>query len=378
MKCIYCGSDTKYRDRRTNGGACATCKHPFAFEPMAVGPGGVKLTDGLFQALIRKVSGDGKVFFTERQIWYEFNRRFSRRRFWWGPWGRVAAASGLCGGLAACGMAVLFPPAIPVAVALGAGGAGFAAFRSSQLARGAPIYARIPFGDFAASYLRKWTHTHGPIDHLLPPASKQPDAPPRQMDPDLTAYSFDRALVADHAETAAMLVANNFHFENNCAILSADGYPYGIAQTVLTMLRRNPQLQVFALHDTTPSGCQLPALLREAAWFPDPAIRIIDQGLRPAHAQKLRLLLEHSEPHPLPAGARASLTAAEIGWLEQGNRAELADLRPARLMRALYQGFARANQAGQTDSWTTDAGDTGGGIWIYDSSADIYAADSFG
>ena len=30
-----------------------------------------------------------------------------------------------------------------------------------------------------------------------------------------------------------MLVANNFHFENNCAILSLDGYPSGNAATVL-------------------------------------------------------------------------------------------------------------------------------------------------
>ena len=63
-------------------------------------------------------------------------------------------------------------------------------------------------------------------------------------------------------------------------------------------------------------------------------------------------------------------------WLERGNTAELAALRPARLMRAIYQGFARAGQIG-ADPGSDTLADTPL-IWIHDGGADVYAADSFG
>src|ERR1044071_4506743 len=79
MKCIHCGSDTKYPDRYRNGGKCAACQHPFAFEPKRYIVFGVGLTDGLFERVIKDVSGDGTLFFTEKQLWYEFNRRLQRK-----------------------------------------------------------------------------------------------------------------------------------------------------------------------------------------------------------------------------------------------------------------------------------------------------------
>ncbi|BAU41594.1 hypothetical protein [Leptolyngbya sp. O-77] len=48
---------------------------------------------------------------------------------------------------------------------------------------------------------------------------------------------------------AQMLISNNVHFENNCAILSINGYPQPIFDTVMKMLRRNPGLTVFAFQD---------------------------------------------------------------------------------------------------------------------------------
>ena len=51
-------------------------------------------------------------------------------------------------------------------------------------------------------------------------------------------------------------------------------------------------------------------------------------------------------------------------------------MRPAKLMRAIYQGFARANQVGAEGAAGYD--DSGAAIWIYDSNVDIYASDSFG
>src|SRR5256714_14539329 len=109
---------------------------------------------------------------------------------------------------------------------------------------------------------------HGNPEKLLPAVDRNP--PPAQaLPPDVTSYSFDRAVVTDRAETAAMLVANNFHFENDCAVLSLDGYPGAMAPTILEMLKRNPQLHVFGVHDASPQGCLLPLQLRGPNWFPD-------------------------------------------------------------------------------------------------------------
>ncbi|NET29771.1 hypothetical protein [Okeania sp. SIO1I7] len=49
-----------------------------------------------------------------------------------------------------------------------------------------------------------------------------------QINSEVTAYSFDRLIVCETAEIAQFLIANNFHFEHNCAVLSIDGYPQNI------------------------------------------------------------------------------------------------------------------------------------------------------
>ena len=46
------------------------------------------------------------------------------------------------------------------------------------------------------------------------------ESTPIAINPDVSAYSFDRLVVCDSAIIAQFLIANNFHFENNCAVLS--------------------------------------------------------------------------------------------------------------------------------------------------------------
>ena len=53
-------------------------------------------------------------------------------------------------------------------------------------------------------------------------------APTRKLDSDIADYSFDRAVICDRARTVDLLVANNFHFENNCAVLAVDGISFAI------------------------------------------------------------------------------------------------------------------------------------------------------
>lgn len=368
MKCIYCNTDTTYPVRRGNKGRCRSCRHPFAFEPKT-DPLGV--ADGLFQRAIKDVSGDGAVFFTEGQLYYEFNRRLLRKQV-----SSVTGGAALIG-VSAVGGGILALAAHtfwPLAIITAPGVIGGAVLRARARRAGPPPQRpRISGGDFRQKYLIRWGAVHGRIEKLLPPIEPQAAPAPPLISPDVAAFSFDRALVTDHAATAAMLVANNFHFENNCAILSADGYPEHVAATVMTMLRRNPNLRVFAVHDASEAGCGLPLELRGERWFPDPTVPVFDLGLRPAHVQKMRLISLPGGSRTLPPPLRAALAPEEAAWLERGDSVELAVVRPAKLMRSLYQGFARTNQAGPD-------GDVGVGvvIWGYDGGADIQAADSFG
>ena len=86
-----------------------------------------------------------------------------------------------------------------------------------------------------------------------PRGPRRAPGPPPKLEPDVADYSFDRAVICDRARTVDLLLANNFHFENNCAVLSVEGYPQRVFETVRTMLKRNPQLRL------TIAGCSVNA-----------------------------------------------------------------------------------------------------------------------
>lgn len=376
MKCIHCQSDTKYPDRAKNGGRCEKCKHRFAFEPKTDNVGGVAISDGLFERVIKDVSADGKVFFTEKQLWYEFNRRLHKKFNTLNGWVALAGISGVGG------FALTLATASVIPLALGAAGLvwGVTGFFRERKNGPAPRYDRIAFGAFTdpvgtTGYLHRWISAHGPIEKLLPPYDPAKAAPASDPPPDVTAFSFDRALVTQHAEVAAMLVANNLHFETNCAVLSLDGYPGPRTATILEMLRRNPNLTVFALHDASPEGLLLPGELRKDTTFPEATVRIVELGLLPRHAIQGKMILTKRPPATVDGSLHPALRPDEIEWLRKGAVAELETMRPDRMMRAIAQGFSRAGLAG-------DDGPDGGFIWIgdpgYGYAGGYSTADSFG
>jgi DNA-directed RNA polymerase subunit RPC12/RpoP len=379
MKCIHCGTDSKLKER--TAGRCKDCSHRFAFEPTKDPR---RITDGAFKATIDAVSGKGAHFFTERQLWYELNRRVLRKRFWRQPWGAVAGISTV--GAIFVGVVSAGALAAPAFV-VGISGLAFGALMSRNAKNRGVKRPVVDHSTYRVVYLEPWTAVHGALEKMVP-FGQAPPTEPQKVPPDVTQYSVDRALVVEDAQTAAMLVANRFHFENNCAILSKDGYPFGsitieggsaasLRETVMEMLRRNPKLQVYVVHSASGAGAMLASQMRDHAWFPEQSVRVIDLGLRPTDALKMGLISLEGSYVQLSESVRSALKPEEAKWLEEGNSAELATLRPAKLMRAVYQGFARAGQIGADGS----TGGADGGpifIWGYDGGADIYAADSFG
>lgn len=380
MKCIHCGSDTTYPVRSANGGRCGSCMHPFAFEPKTDPTYGI--SDGLFQKVIEDVSDKGTLFFTDQNLWYELNRRLVKKATYIPVPYRFGIMASVIGGVA---LAFIMPP---IGIIAGLAGAITCGALGANAGKNHPSlrYVRMPFNDFESRYLRRYQEVHGAIEKLVRPVPpRAANNSPVTMPPDLTAYSFDRALIVEDANTAAMLVANRFHFENNCAILSYDRrYPQnGMFDTILQMLRRNPNLLVFVIHNASAQGLSIGSQLRTPNWFPDLRLRAFDLGLRPTHAIHGKMILKQESPTALPPEVAGMLTADEVKWLSEGNNAELGGLRPSRLMKAIYQGFARVNEMSRIDD---DGGiiflDTGPSVWVYDSGGsvggEVYASDTFG
>jgi len=210
--------------------------------------------------------------------------------------------------------------------------------------------------------------THGAPKGILEPKPPEELSRRRKIAEDAGDYSFDRAVICDRARTVDLLVANNFHFENNCAVLSADGHPAPIFETVRAMLKRNPKLQVFALHDASPAGCELAfRLAHDPSWFQG-HVPVVDVGLRPGQSGPFRGLLL---PSSVPAVAGAAVSAKEAEWLSRFTL-ELAAVRPEQVLKRLYKAINRKESEGDGDSGTSGVSGTtgdGGGSWSTDSSS---------
>ena len=178
----------------------------------------------------------------------------------------------------------------------------------------------------------RWVGEHGAPPGVI---KRQPAAPPPEdAEPDLGDYSFDRAVICDRARTVDLLLANNFHFENNCAVLSVGGYPKGPFEVVRAMLKRNPQLAVYALHDATPEGCRLAhTLANDPEWFAGRTV-VIDVGLRPSQAAAFTGSFLPGSDRDLGDGE--GVTKWEKAWLGK-YRLEIAVIRPEQVVKRLFR-----------------------------------------
>jgi hypothetical protein len=399
---------------------------------------GVKITDPFFVKAIADLSSNGTLFFTAKQFLYLLDKRSKRKSFNWftaviiyiffSVW-----ATGFVGGfLSIVIKGIAFPLALglwnllcvyilfnnskssksshqtrkssttalivlgivimiggmfySVAVKSLIGSALAISIGALSLALGIVQKRRTAsvFDSFLVTpaqtidWLNTWARSNGAVAKLLPkPEAALPATSVQNTD--VTDYSFDRLVVCNSPEIAQMLIANNFHFENNCAILSIGGYPANIFDTVLQMLRRNPDLMVYAFHDASPDGVKLVHELRTSpGWFQEYPATIIDLGLLPRQViANPRNLFIHRSSSSVTAATRLapevrqSLTAAELEWLDAGNYVELESFTPQKLIQILNRGIASSRELDTTD--------TGGVIWLDDAgSGSVYAVESFG
>jgi hypothetical protein len=288
------------------------------------------LSDAAFASALARISGDGSIKFTLDHVYYEIVRvvarksRILRRALRWG------------GVLVLLGMAAngLFNDEAPRIgwILWGIGVVLLAIlWRRGRFAHPSPQAFQILW--------KRWTDVHGAPPGLIVRKDKDTASAPVAKAPDLAHYSFDRAVICDRDETVDLLLANQFHFENNCAVLSKNGYPPGPFTMVREMLRKNPRLKVYALHDASPSGCRLAyQLATRPEWFAGTGVLILDVGLRPQHARKERGFYQRASDTLVKAGA--GIATGEIGWLTSQRR-ELAAIPPEQILKRLYVAMGR-------------------------------------
>lgn len=313
MKCIHCNNDCTYPNRSDK--KCPTCRHAFAFEPRT----GDKITDAGFQAAIDAVSSNGTVRFLPDHVYYELCRRKREKGV-----ARTVVMS--IAGLSLLGAVVVPLPALIAAAFFGT--LGGVLWPTPTVA-----ITRAVFDVLWTRFVEVHSSPHG----LIVRKKLEPRASPHRVQDEMERYSFDRAVVCDRAETVDLLLANNFHFENNCAVVSVDGYPANAFATVRAMLNNNPRLSVYALHDATPEGCLLAhELASNPAWFHGRA-RVIEVGIRPAHAKKHRGAWIRARSPQL--AKTKHLTKSERAWLGE-YALELAAIRPEQVIKRLFAAVA--------------------------------------
>jgi hypothetical protein len=347
VKCVYCSNDSKYSER--SAGKCPKCQHVFAFEPKR----GDKLTDPAFLAAIDRVSSGGAVKWTTHHLYYEVARR-TQRRSRSVPWilGVMALVTLFLG--------VLASPFILVLTAI---------LVFSTISNLPSKVVGLPRSDFEGMWTR-WVAAHGIPKGLIVRKTAPPLAPRgRELPEDIQHYSFDRAVVADNPETVDLLLANNFHFENNCAIFTMDGYPAEAFDTVRAMLQHNPKLSVYVLHDATAEECLVPRKLASSGWFRE-GTRIVDVGLRAEHVGSFK---GSWKPRTAPAVRAPGLAASDWVWLSLYTL-ELSAIRPEQIIKRLFRAISNTSPVPQDE----------GGIFVdsvafrSDATASDGGGDSFG
>lgn len=411
MKCINCGTDNNLKDRTANYGKCSNCGHAFVFEPTSMGTtkltdpmfakaiSDISVNNTLFftpkqmfylldsrfrkKAFVNSGFGCTYIFLN---VWITV--------FFGGIGTIFVAAFGLntiyapvmanliyqiatirylvkntnspklsnasrkdsakllifvggfilVAGLFVSASVLNSFPLFVIVVLLGM----FSIYKGFVLQNQTTIAQEFIIGESACQdWLNRWQGVNGNIQKLLP-APQNLNNQTIPINPDVTAYSFDRLIVCDSADIAQFLIANNFHFENNCAILSVTGYPESIFQTTMDMLRRNPELKVYALHNCTPRGLGLINRLRTSSnWFQNSNFTIIDIGITPRQAigAKKNIFIETSpqsasEASQLPSEISNNLSPDELQWLQAGNFVNLESFRPQQLIQIIQRGIA--------------------------------------
>jgi hypothetical protein len=440
MKCINCGTDNHLPERIANIGKCTNCQHQFVFEPAEL-PCAEQLTDNIFAELLEEVSAKKTMFFTPRQLYYLLNQKLPFRTdqvslkkdliqyLGLGTLGILAISFFFASSFQLpfeIVTSVLWSLYAPILVwLLGQSSISIRLNRRDRQQRlaelrifagllfliGLPasIVAQALWGMASAiasglmamwlmverqeqqrnitdgflidrhqfeEWLSKWTTVNGQPVKILSqlPTEQSPVVNPAA----LRTEQFDRVVVCNRKSVAQLLISNNFPLENSCAVLTIDGYPEDIFAPTMEMLRRHPDLKVYALHDGSATGVQLVHRLRQEDKWTDINIPIIEVGIMPRQVMNnLELSICRSAKAAqaaknLPAAVRASLNREELEWLDGGCYLDLESFSSLKIIQILQRAIQESREL------TGLKGDEMADIDPTVATADFYLLENFG
>jgi hypothetical protein len=319
MKCPACQTDSKKSDRPD--GACPQCRRPFRLDPAVH-----KMSDYAMEAILTKVTENRTLKYVNRQLIAAIERRLLKQA----KGKRLVAIAFLVVGTVLLLFGVPFAIVPMVIIGLVLGLLGVILYFTAGPTPGAAADLVRAYGETPLLVAPKPAHAQ------LAAGAKGP-----RKEFDLESYGFDRVIVVQGDDLAEMLIANQFHFQHNAAIVSLDGYPTQVAGLVDRYLQSGAQAAsgatIVLLHDASLDGYG-----RATHWVASRRLhpsRIIRAGLTPRQAGKLTPVMPIVGAQ-VPAGLRP----ADAAWLAK-NAVSAAALRPAQLMTLLFNAIQRKPQA---------------------------------
>ena len=312
MRCIHCGSQNTYRERSPSG-QCKRCRFGFAFEPRAGSP----LTDMAFKHAIDVVSDGGRLAWLERQLYYEACRRVRRRRW------------------------------------------------LHRLTRRPVVSLRL---DTFADMLSRWIAVHGPPAGRLPTNAFAEAPRDEGVARELRDYGFETLVICGTDGIADFLLANGFHADHKCPVLSVSRYPPAVHERLIDGLRDRPPRAVIVIHDADWNGCALPTrVATDPRWFGGVEVNIVDAGLGPGSGRRFRgLWLERSARGVL----HTRVSADDARWLNT-YRLELEAARPRALLSMLARIVRGAMEEPHRDPEDDDGSGWAVGGWPLSGDDDV-------
>lgn len=303
MICPHCNQSIKYKERNNN--ICSKCSKEFAFEPKT---DSLQLSDVYFSNSVKKLSKDGKFFFTPQQLHFAVSRKKIRNNqsvYW------------------------MLIPLIIVTVVLSFifGKAIFKDVANVIFAAGVfivlwiilvSIYSRYrrknvtlpqPFDEFEQTVLSRWRQIYGKFPNKMLVNNSLPNE---------FNFSPKGIIFCEDNETAMWLFANsavpNFAIVANYSLLE-------------NLLKKYSGVPVFVLHNASIEGYQFFEKVKQQ--FGKQA-RIFDIGFRPQNVIKTNLMKFREK---VSSANFSFLTSEENKWLNEGYYTPLFVMRPEKLIQ---------------------------------------------
>lgn len=237
MKCLKCGHDQK---RGREGMTCTSCSTPFTFDPKS----DHRLTDSRWAALVARTSAH------ERYPYFESQLRLNHALL-----GRKVGGERVGGCLFLAIFSFVSVLGWSAVLKNSNDGGGLLMAIVSTLIVAASLYSivtAVPGKKFALEFddhLRRWRARHE-LDGLLVHYSRQLEHEPKKTaEEDIYDYGVEHVLLVSEPSWVDFFVLGGFHAAQRCLVLCTNGYPSYLTPELEKIIRLQPSVPIFLLHD---------------------------------------------------------------------------------------------------------------------------------